>query len=597
MVAGAAGGSAGRPSGAGRDFFVSYTRVDRVWAEWIAWTLEEAGYSVLIQAWDFVPGSNWVTGMDEGVARAARTVAVLSAAYAGSVYGRAEWQAAWAADPGGAARKLLVMRVEDCARPGLLDQVVSIDLFEQPQDEARSEVLRAARLAASGGRDKPPTAPVFPGGPRSVPARPVYPGDGAGDEPARPPAAAAGDGAGQVTHDGDNHVSGLSGSGDGPVVGVNYGTIQHRASARTVATEWRRHALVDHDRPFGIDAVVGRVAATLCSPSAAQLVSLFGDGGIGKTTVAYEAARACAARGHFERIAWASAKNMSAGTHHDGPPDLVVAYWLDVVRSIADQLGLDLGVSKALWEKDVARGLRLLTADRAFLVVVDNLESTEDAQGAVDRLAALGLTGQHRVVVTTRWSVQVGFSPVQEFRVTSMRRDDALALIRHLGSTDGDLGSAPEEQLGPILDVTEGNPFLIKLVVRHYLATHRSLDVVIGDLRDLADGSTDGPPALGHRVREHLYLRSLTELERRCGGESANQLMACFCLKEKGEYSTYDELMEISGIGSESTFRQTLVEACRLALVRSSDMNRRYSVHSLLHEFTCRQLGLTSPLT
>jgi hypothetical protein len=52
------------------DFFVSYTQADREWAEWIAWVLEEDGYRVLIQAWDFVPGSNWIERMQ--AARAAR---------------------------------------------------------------------------------------------------------------------------------------------------------------------------------------------------------------------------------------------------------------------------------------------------------------------------------------------------------------------------------------------------------------------------------------------------------------------------------------------------------------------------------------------
>jgi hypothetical protein len=51
------------------DFFVSYAQADRKWAEWIAWVLEEGGYRVLIQAWDFVPGSNWIQGMQEGVTR------------------------------------------------------------------------------------------------------------------------------------------------------------------------------------------------------------------------------------------------------------------------------------------------------------------------------------------------------------------------------------------------------------------------------------------------------------------------------------------------------------------------------------------------
>jgi hypothetical protein len=37
------------------DFFVSYVTSDRPWAQWIAWVLEAAGYSVLIQVWDFGP--------------------------------------------------------------------------------------------------------------------------------------------------------------------------------------------------------------------------------------------------------------------------------------------------------------------------------------------------------------------------------------------------------------------------------------------------------------------------------------------------------------------------------------------------------------
>jgi TIR domain len=42
------------------DFFVSYTGTDTAWAEWIAQTLEEAGYRTVVQAWDFRPGQDFV---------------------------------------------------------------------------------------------------------------------------------------------------------------------------------------------------------------------------------------------------------------------------------------------------------------------------------------------------------------------------------------------------------------------------------------------------------------------------------------------------------------------------------------------------------
>jgi hypothetical protein len=63
----------GDDSRGGWDFFVSYTQANRGWAEWVAWILEEDGHRVLIQAWDFVAGSNWTQGMQAGTRDATRT--------------------------------------------------------------------------------------------------------------------------------------------------------------------------------------------------------------------------------------------------------------------------------------------------------------------------------------------------------------------------------------------------------------------------------------------------------------------------------------------------------------------------------------------
>ena len=162
-------GIVGSVSASGWDFFISYTQADRAWAEWIAWILEEDHHKVLVQAWDFVPGSNWIQRMQDGVRDAARTIAVLSTDYLKSVYGSAEWQAAWAADPSGAARKLLVVHVSDCDRPGLLAGVVGFDLFGLPEASARTR-LRTKVGQAVAGRAKPDARPRFPG--RAVPRFP-----------------------------------------------------------------------------------------------------------------------------------------------------------------------------------------------------------------------------------------------------------------------------------------------------------------------------------------------------------------------------------------------------------------------------------------
>ena len=153
------------------DFFVSYTQADRAWAEWIAWQLEEDRHRVLIQAWDMVPGSNWTHHMQEGVRRANRTIAVLSAAYADSVFATAEWEAAWRDDPLGGQRKLLVFRVADCERPGLLAGVVSVDLFGVGKAAARTRIKSAVRGAITG-RAKPADEPDFPPEARTEPRFP-----------------------------------------------------------------------------------------------------------------------------------------------------------------------------------------------------------------------------------------------------------------------------------------------------------------------------------------------------------------------------------------------------------------------------------------
>jgi hypothetical protein len=144
------------------DFFVSYQQADRVWAEWIAWQLEDAGHSVLFQGWDFVPGTNWIKRMQDGVSRSVRVIVVLSPAYIDSVFGAAEWQAIWVHDPDGAKRRVIPVRVADCERPGLLAGIVSIDLFGVPEPKALQR-LQDAINRALGGRAKPLNPPSFPG--------------------------------------------------------------------------------------------------------------------------------------------------------------------------------------------------------------------------------------------------------------------------------------------------------------------------------------------------------------------------------------------------------------------------------------------------
>ena len=108
------GGILGGVGGDRFDFFVSHAGADRAWAEWVAWQLAEAGYTVELDVWDWAAGRNFVTAISDALERCDRVVALFSAAYFDrSRYTTEEWTAALLHVPGMAEGKLVPVRVEE----------------------------------------------------------------------------------------------------------------------------------------------------------------------------------------------------------------------------------------------------------------------------------------------------------------------------------------------------------------------------------------------------------------------------------------------------------------------------------------------------
>jgi len=149
----------------GPNFFISYTGVNRSWAEWIAVELERAGYTTVIQAFDFAPGSDFVHQMQVAVLTAARTITVFSPAYFESKMTEAEWRAVFALDPSGELKRLVPVRVQPFTEAGLLQTRVYIDLVDVDEAVARKRLLDGVTVNVP----RPTTAP-FPGSPSSATA-------------------------------------------------------------------------------------------------------------------------------------------------------------------------------------------------------------------------------------------------------------------------------------------------------------------------------------------------------------------------------------------------------------------------------------------
>jgi hypothetical protein len=142
-------------SGRGTDFFISHAGRDTGWAEWLAWQLQEAGWTVELDVWDWAPGEDFVARMAAALERADRLLAVCTETYFASAFGGAELRAAFAQHAVVEGRIVPVL-VEPVTLPALYAPLIRLDLTNL--DEAAAAARLRARLA--GGRPTGP--PPFP---------------------------------------------------------------------------------------------------------------------------------------------------------------------------------------------------------------------------------------------------------------------------------------------------------------------------------------------------------------------------------------------------------------------------------------------------
>ena len=144
------------------DFFVSHAGADRAWAEWVAWQLTDAGYTVELAVWDWAAGRNLVLAISDALGRCDRVLALFSPAYfERSRYTTEEWTGALVHGPGRGRGRLVPVRVENVLTedmPAVLRSLLFYDLFDLDIADARRVLLEAA-----AGPKRPDGEPVFPG--------------------------------------------------------------------------------------------------------------------------------------------------------------------------------------------------------------------------------------------------------------------------------------------------------------------------------------------------------------------------------------------------------------------------------------------------
>lgn len=134
------------------NFFISYNKADKHWAEGLGNWLDQALFTTILQEQDFVAGSNFVSQMHGALKEAERLILVLSPDYLSSKFAESEWTAAFVSDPTNLKSTLVPVRVRDCQPDGLLKPLVYIDLVNLSPEQAHTKFISEIKAATKGKR-------------------------------------------------------------------------------------------------------------------------------------------------------------------------------------------------------------------------------------------------------------------------------------------------------------------------------------------------------------------------------------------------------------------------------------------------------------
>lgn len=344
-------------------------------------------------------------------------------------------------------------------------------------------------------------------------------------------------------------------------------------SARITRLESRLEAPTYHQL-FGVTELQARLNRLLHPQSDIRLICLTGMGGIGKTALADSLAREFIARGEFADLAWVSARQQQFGLTGEiqetgypvlTPGELIVA--LD--RQLSDV------PSPPRPPAEILSVLKVRLAKGPHLIVVDNLETTEDYQELIPLLRELSQSAW--ILVTSR--VGAYDQPdVHTINLTELTPTDAEALVRDEAFRRGlnELAEAPAETMTQIYDIAGGNPLALKLIIGQVQV--RSLSTVLADLSE----------ARGWRVEalyEFIYRRAwnlLDDIARRV-------LLAMPLVAAPG--AGLNHLTGVTGLAGDDLY-DALDLLIRLSLVTiGGPLNeRRYQIHRLTETFLHKQV-------
>ena len=241
---------------------------------------------------------------------------------------------------------------------------------------------------------------------------------------------------------------------------------------------WPPNIPADRYYPLpGRERELNQLLEVLGDPQGPSVIVVDGLGGLGKTAMAVELARRALEQNLFEGVVGDNAKQEILSGGEIIQVREATLDWDGLLDAIARQLGRWEIPTLKLEEKRVA--LAHLLRQHRYLILVDNLETTENADALVAHLQ--GFLDDGRAIVTSRKQVRHDF--VCPLSLWGLTLEDTLFFLH----TDAgqrraqQILDAPEEKLAQVHNTTGGAPLALKLVVAQ--ARHLDLDVVLRQLQ------------------------------------------------------------------------------------------------------------------
>ncbi len=284
-----------------------------------------------------------------------------------------------------------------------------------------------------------------------------------------------------------------------------------------------------------------------------QLIVLWGAGGVGKTTLAAEAARALI-DSFAKRVIWTSAL---------GRADYTLATLLDDVAAQLDRPDL-----RPLALDPKAEAVRALLMQAPTLVVLDNFETVTEAEQP--RLAEFLKSAPASPLITTRQKIDDAYN----IKIDAMSLTEARLYLQLLIAQTNDHDTFTKLDHDRIIETAACNALLLQWVVRQIDAAQEPATV----LDDLTHGAGD--------AAERVFTRSFNLPQLTDDGRAALLALALFTPS-----AARPALAEVAGFDADVPRLNAAVKhLADLWLVKTADAGTRLTLEGLTRQLALARL-------